>query len=76
MSESSKELKNIYVSWSPLRSTELGGVEIGIYTLLFLSSLVLNLVFPGAGSVAKSCLTLWTVASKAPLSMGFSRQEY
>ena len=30
MSESSKELKNIYVSWSPLRSTELGGVEIGI----------------------------------------------
>ena len=30
-------------------------------------------------SIAKSCLTLatpWTVASQAPLSMGFSRQEY
>ena len=29
--------------------------------------------------VAKSCLTLvtlWTVASQAPLTMGFSRQEY
>ena len=33
---------------------------------------------PG-GLVAKSCLTLvnpWTVACQAPLSMGFSRQEY
>ena len=31
------------------------------------------------GLVAKSCLTLktlWTVARQAPLSMGFSRQEY
>ena len=24
----------------------------------------------------QSCLTLWTVARQAPLSMGFSRQEY
>ena len=33
----------------------------------------------GGGVVAKSCLTLatpWTVAYQAPLSMGFSRQEY
>ena len=33
----------------------------------------------GGGLVAKSCPTLvapWTVAHKAPLSMGFSRQEY
>ena len=33
----------------------------------------------GGGSIAKSCLTLataWTVARQAPLSMGFSRQEY
>ena len=33
----------------------------------------------GGGLVAKLCLTLatpWTVACKAPLSMGFSRQEY
>ena len=31
------------------------------------------------GLVAKSCPTLvtpWTVACQAPLSMGFSRQEY
>ena len=26
--------------------------------------------------VAQSCLTLWTIAHQAPLSMGFSRQEY
>ena len=34
---------------------------------------------PGGDLVAKSCLTLatpWTVACQAPLSMGFSRQEY
>ena len=33
----------------------------------------------GGGSVTKSCLTLgtsWTVAHKAPLFMGLSRQEY
>ena len=33
----------------------------------------------GGGLVTKSCLTLatpWTVAHRAPLSMGFSRQEY
>ena len=33
----------------------------------------------GGGLVAKSCLTLatpWTVAHQAPLSVGFSRQEY
>ena len=33
----------------------------------------------GGGVVAKACLTLmttWTVALQAPLSMGFSRQEY
>ena len=33
----------------------------------------------GGGLVAKSCLTLatpWIVACQAPLSVGFSRQEY
>ena len=33
----------------------------------------------GGGLVAKLCLTLatpWTVVPPAPLSMGFSRQEY
>ena len=35
--------------------------------------------YSGGSLVAKSCLTLatpWTVVHKAPLSMGFSRQEY
>ena len=35
--------------------------------------------FGGGGLVAKLCLTLatpWTAACQAPLSMGFSRQEY
>ena len=33
----------------------------------------------GGGLVAKSCPTLatpWTIACQAPLSIGFSRQEY
>ena len=33
----------------------------------------------GGGLVAKSCLTLatpWTIDCQAPLSIGFSRQEY
>ena len=37
------------------------------------------LIGGGGGFVVKSCLTLatpWTVARQAPLSMGFSRQEY
>jgi len=36
-------------------------------------------VVVGGGLVTKSCPTLvtpWTVACQAPLSMGFSRQEY
>ena len=41
----------------------------------------MNLSWTGGGSdlVTKSCLTLatlWIVAHQAPLSMGFSRQEY
>ena len=38
-----------------------------------------NLVLASGGLVAKSCLTLatpWVVACQAPLSIGFSRQEY
>ena len=38
-----------------------------------------GLVVVLGGLVTKSCLTLatpWTVAGQAPLSMGFSRQEY
>ena len=38
-----------------------------------------NAVTHGGGLDVKSCLTLataWTVARQAPLSMGFSRQEY
>ena len=38
-----------------------------------------NLETAGGGLVSKSCPTLatpWTVACQAPLSIGFSRQEY
>ena len=37
------------------------------------------IIICGGGLVAKLCLTLvtpWTVACQAPLSVGFSRQEY
>ena len=43
------------------------------WTLLFYAG------YGGGGSVCKSCLTLatpWTIACQAPLSMGFSGQEY
>ena len=30
----------------------------------------------GGGLVAQSCLTAWTIARQAALSMEFSRQEY
>ena len=39
----------------------------------------ITLMIGGGGLVAKLCLTLappWTVDCQAPLSMGFSRQEY
>ena len=38
-----------------------------------------NMVISGGGLLTKLCPTLtipWTVACQAPLSMGFSRQEY
>ena len=44
--------------------------------------IIYNIYFIGGGGdgwVAKSCLALetpWTIAHQAPLSMGFSRQEY
>ena len=42
-------------------------------------SVVGSVLFSGGGLVAKSCPTLatpWILACQAPLSMGFSRQEY
>ena len=49
---------------------------IDILVLFFLSW---KIHFIGGGFVTKLCLTLvtpWTVACQAPLSIGFSRQEY
>ena len=40
---------------------------------------IMNFVLPKKSEVSQSCQTLcdlWTVAHKAPSSMGFSRQEY
>ena len=53
-------------------------------TLLYLSKVqggfrMVSFECGGGGLVAKSCLTLattWTVTCLAPLSVGFSRQEY
>ena len=47
--------------------------------LNWIEHLILLLCFHGSGLVAKACQTLatpWTVACQAPLSMGFSRQDY
>ena len=44
-----------------------------------LSAWAVNSFLSGSGLVSKLCQTLatpWTVACQAPLSMGFSRQEY
>ena len=44
-----------------------------------LKQIILCINHGGGGLVTKSCLTLatpWTAACQAPLSMGFSRQEY
>ena len=44
-----------------------------------IQQVLLLIYFIYGGLVTKSCLTLvtpWTLAGQAPLSMGFSRQEY
>ena len=52
-----------------------------MYTELLMKCFLLqsHAVLSGGGLVAKLCLTLmtpWTVTCQAPLSLGFSRQEY
>ena len=52
-----------------MASTSKNGINVSTHNNLYL----------GGGLVPKSCpnlVTLWTVARQAPLSMGFSRQEY
>ena len=48
-------------------------------TIFHLRANLTGVDYGGGGLVTKSCPTLvtaWTVACQAPLSMGFSRQEY
>ena len=52
-----------------------------MYTELLMKCFLLQsyVVLYGDGLVAKLCLTLmtpWTITRQAPLSLGFSRQEY
>ena len=50
-----------------------------LFTLVLFPKSNLAYEFHGGGLVIKLCPTLaiqWTVARQAPLSMGFSRQEY
>ena len=58
----------------------MGSINRRLGISLRLLSIFLCFSMPGGGGlVTKSCLTLatpWTVACQAPLSMGFSRQEY
>ena len=57
------------------------GTRLSAITLLQVEALKRKpmICVPGGGLVARLCLALaspWTVARQAPLSMGFSRQEY
>ena len=53
-------------------------VYVYIHTCMYISPRLMT-TCGGGGLVTKSCLTLvtpWTLARQAPLSIGFSRQEY
>ena len=50
-----------------------------VYIYVYYMSICIYIYGGGGGLVTKLCPTLaipWTVACQAPLSMGFSRQEY
>ena len=55
---------------SPMIKTDI------FFLVLFLGDLVGLLMCVWSRSVVSDSATLWTVAHQAPLSMGFSRQEY
>ena len=64
------------------RIIHLGNIHYCIVSLSYTPAdfyLLLLLIYGDGGLVSQSCLTLttpWTVACQAPLSMGFSRQNY
>ena len=68
---------SIAKSWTWLK--QWGSKHIYVYTLYLHTYYTYTCIFHGGGGlVAKLCPTFvipWTVARKAPLSMGFSRQE-
>ena len=71
---------NYFCYWPPGELSDHGFLycwtAIYIFACMLMST---STFFSGGGLVAKSCPTLvipWTVACQAPLSMGFSRQEY
>ena len=47
-----------------------------VFTFWLFKKLYFHKLAAAPAKVLPSCLTLWTVALQAPLSMGFSRQEY
>ena len=71
---------NYFCYWPPGELSDHGFLY--CWTAIYIFACMLtstSTFFSGGGLVAKSCPTLvipWTVACQAPLSMGFSRQEY
>ena len=58
--------------WSPL-GLQLTTLDV---VLLFLCFIVIVRAYVLSGSVVSDSVILWTIAGQAPLSIGFSRQEY
>ena len=67
-------MQTIQPVWNLQAHTVHQHVTVVLNTEMYCSSILI-----GGSLVAKSCLTLatpWTIAHQAPLSMGFSSQEY
>ena len=77
-----KPLKLIFISWATLSvsvSSLASFPKLPGFTFYRFLSCIFNSVHASVlshFSRVQLCVTLWTVAHQAPLSMGFSRQEY
>ena len=75
MAESEEELKSFLMKLK--EESEKAGLIFNIQkTKIMASSSTMHACMPSHFSHVQPCVTLWTAAHKAPLSTGFSRQEY